>query len=172
MATTVKKSFQPYLYNIQDEEILEIFAISQRNCFGLWKNSDECFGIALYPKSSFINHSCYPNCVRIQNGSSISMIVIRPIEIGDEISISYIDTHLSVFPRKLLLKANYCFDCQCQRCSTSIQTDSDHQELKEQIELTIKSYQCKNPKISCTGILYFINNGDYRICNFCKWKEQ
>ncbi|EAL65706.1 SET domain-containing protein [Dictyostelium discoideum AX4] len=178
----LRKLFNNFFFNIDKVIIEELYAKSQRNSFGLWKNSDECFGLSMYGNQtiynnnndkddnisiSYFNHSCFPNCVRVQENQSISIYSLIPIKKGDELSISYIDIRMSKNDRLLHLKEIYYFECKCKRCTLPPLSN-----LSLEIEKTIENYTCKNQSIKCTGILYLPPfNKIQRICNFCHWKE-
>lgn len=97
----------------------------------------QSIAIGLFPHTSMINHSCSPNCTKyfvLSNSNSISnlenvnnsmkpKLVIRAtkdIVIGEEITYSYIPLYQSTKSRKRILFDTYGFDCNCNRCSNSI----------------------------------------------------
>ncbi|CAG0922419.1 unnamed protein product [Notodromas monacha] len=59
------------------------------------KNSEVCkdakiaLGVAVYPTLSLINHSCDPNCARIDLGQTCALRVLYPISRGQEVTCSY-----------------------------------------------------------------------------------
>ncbi|EFA82935.1 SET domain-containing protein [Heterostelium album PN500] len=161
MTGIVKKAFSNVNYEVEESDILELLTMSTRNCFGLWKNYEECFGLAIYLEASLFNHSCYPNAARVQRGRSIDIIAIRDIEPNEEICISYLNITNGSHERKDHLKNNYLFDCVCIRCT---QTNPD-------IENIVRSFICRNPRVKCSGYLYLPQGSDSRQCNFCQWKE-
>eukprot|EP00928_Gymnodinium_smaydae_P087001 TRINITY_DN71367_c0_g1_i1.p1 TRINITY_DN71367_c0_g1~~TRINITY_DN71367_c0_g1_i1.p1 ORF type:complete len:498 (+),score=112.77 TRINITY_DN71367_c0_g1_i1:76-1494(+) len=74
-------------------------------------------GTALIPTVARINHSCEPN-LKIEfhgNNSAMSAVSLRPIQAGEEFSISYIleEADLQIRRRRLL---EYGFNCVCERC--------------------------------------------------------
>ncbi|KRT82312.1 SET domain-containing protein [Oryctes borbonicus] len=75
-------------------------------------------GVAIYPTSSFFNHSCYPGVTRYFVGTSIVLTSIRPITAGDVIPENYgpIFTRRKLSERKTSLSARYWFNCQCIAC--------------------------------------------------------
>lgn len=51
-------------------------------------------GLALYPEASLFNHSCTPNVTRFCVGDVMYFRTNRPILCGEELCISYIESHL------------------------------------------------------------------------------
>lgn len=49
----------------------------------------ESIGIGLYSPANFINHHCHPNTTQLFDGRKLKLVANRPIEKGEEISISY-----------------------------------------------------------------------------------
>jgi hypothetical protein len=89
------------------------------NGFGIWNSVNRQLGVALYPQSSYFNHSCAPNMGRrnIKKTRVIEFFAARDIEKGEPLCISYIDLKLPAEERKAKLKATYSFDCACVRCN-------------------------------------------------------
>ncbi|KAF9933603.1 SET and MYND domain-containing protein 3 [Linnemannia zychae] len=74
-------------------------------------------GLALYVQSMpFMNHSCLPNCVYTFKGSRVECRVIRDIQPGEELTISYIDQIGTTQERQRQLKEQYHFNCTCPLC--------------------------------------------------------
>ncbi|KAF8947793.1 SET and MYND domain-containing protein 3 [Haplosporangium gracile] len=74
-------------------------------------------GLALYVQSMpFMNHSCLPNCVYTFKGSRVECRVIRDIQPGEELTISYIDQIGTTQERQKQLKEQYHFTCMCPMC--------------------------------------------------------
>ncbi|KAF9135363.1 SET and MYND domain-containing protein 3 [Mortierella sp. GBA39] len=74
-------------------------------------------GLALYVQSMpFMNHSCLPNCVYTFRGSRVECRVIRDIQPGEELTISYIDQIGTTQERQKQLKEQYHFTCICPLC--------------------------------------------------------
>ncbi|XP_078437215.1 histone-lysine N-methyltransferase ATXR2 isoform X2 [Wolffia australiana] len=78
-----------------------------------------CEGSAFFPLQSCMNHSCCPNAKAFKRDEDkdgqATIIAIRPISRGEEITISYVDEELPYNERRALL-ADYGFQCQCARC--------------------------------------------------------
>ncbi|GJQ85448.1 hypothetical protein Trydic_g23873 [Trypoxylus dichotomus] len=75
-------------------------------------------GVAVYPTSSFFNHSCYPGVTRHFVGKNIVLTASRPINAGEVIPENYgpIFTRRTLVERRKSLLARYWFDCQCIAC--------------------------------------------------------
>ncbi|KAF9151560.1 SET and MYND domain-containing protein 3 [Linnemannia schmuckeri] len=74
-------------------------------------------GLALYVQSiPFMNHSCLPNCVYTFKGARVECRVIRDIQPGEELTISYIDQIGTTQERQKQLKEQYHFTCMCPMC--------------------------------------------------------
>ena len=68
----------------------------------------------------YINHSCDPNIVIEWDDDpneplKANVKAVRPIEIGEELSFSYIDCNLPYEERQFKLR-DYGFVCQCNKC--------------------------------------------------------
>ena len=64
--------------------------------------------------------SCEPNCRSIQHSSwpyKSYCMALRPIQKGEELTISYVNTLMPTFMRRQKLAENWYFDCICQRYS-------------------------------------------------------
>ncbi|CAA0839094.1 Histone-lysine N-methyltransferase ATXR2 [Striga hermonthica] len=81
--------------------------------------SISCQGTAFFPIQSCMNHSCYPNAKAFKReedrDGQATIIALRPILKGEEITISYIDEDLSYEERQAQL-ADYGFRCKCPKC--------------------------------------------------------
>lgn len=78
-----------------------------------------CQGTAFFPLQSCMNHSCNPNAKAFKRDEDrdgqATIIAVRPIIKGEEVTISYIDEELSFQERQALL-ADYGFKCSCTKC--------------------------------------------------------
>eukprot|EP00268_Persea_americana_P008899 TRINITY_DN1348_c1_g1_i2.p1 TRINITY_DN1348_c1_g1~~TRINITY_DN1348_c1_g1_i2.p1 ORF type:complete len:494 (+),score=102.90 TRINITY_DN1348_c1_g1_i2:197-1678(+) len=78
-----------------------------------------CQGTAFFPLQSCMNHSCCPNAKAFKRDEDrdgqATIVAVRPIRKGEEITISYIDEELPCEERQALL-ADYGFRCQCKKC--------------------------------------------------------
>ncbi|XP_044501289.1 histone-lysine N-methyltransferase ATXR2 isoform X2 [Mangifera indica] len=78
-----------------------------------------CQGTAFFPLQSCMNHSCCPNVKAFKReedrDGQATIIALRPISKGEEVTISYIDEDLPYEERQALL-ADYGFKCSCPKC--------------------------------------------------------
>ncbi|CUG86101.1 Hypothetical protein, putative [Bodo saltans] len=79
----------------------------------------------LFGLVSMLEHSCQPNAALVWHRTStleendamvIEVRALRPIAVGEHLSISYIPTVLPREERQALLWKRYWFHCQCSRC--------------------------------------------------------
>lgn len=78
-------------------------------------------GCASFAFMSLLNHSCAPNVVREAQGTSMSLIVNRPVLKGDQIFDNYGLHHClaELEERQHHLKQQYLFDCTCEACENN-----------------------------------------------------
>uniref|UniRef100_A0A8C6V5R6 [histone H3]-lysine(4) N-trimethyltransferase n=1 Tax=Neogobius melanostomus TaxID=47308 RepID=A0A8C6V5R6_9GOBI len=88
------------------------------NCFTISDAELQEIGVGLYPSLSLLNHDCGPNCVMVFEGTKLHLRAIKDIELGDELTISYIDSMALTDDRRKQLEEQYHFTCCCQRCDS------------------------------------------------------
>lgn len=77
----------------------------------------ETFGVALYNISSYFNHACMPNVIRLTTTNHTVIKTIRPIKQGEQICLRYgIDPHWSTPHRRQHLSIFCGFQCNCTLC--------------------------------------------------------
>jgi len=96
--------------------------------YSLGADEQVCVGRALFPKAAFFNHSCDPNLIPVQVGASMLLQCTRPINKGEELCISYLDTSLDVHERRETLLDEYFFTCLCSRCELEQSQDTSQQD--------------------------------------------
>ncbi|KAF7823119.1 Histone-lysine N-methyltransferase ATXR2 [Senna tora] len=78
-----------------------------------------CQGTAFFPLQSCMNHSCCPNAKAFKReedrDGQATIIALRSICKGEEITISYVDEDLPFEERQASL-ADYGFRCRCPKC--------------------------------------------------------
>lgn len=103
---------------LESNELIHIFGRYTSNAIHIIdNNSNESIGIGVYFKFSFINHSCYPNCIiKFDNNKIIKVISIKPISKGEMICFNYLTEIKPFQERRDTLKSLYYFDCNCELC--------------------------------------------------------
>lgn len=78
-------------------------------------------GHAIYLYASLLNHSCRPNCSIDFDGTCARVRAQRFIRAGQELTISYLPSHLLIdrCQARTLLKTIFYFDCQCDVCEAT-----------------------------------------------------
>lgn len=90
---------------------------------GIWSTNafSHGEGLALFDKISFISHSCTPTVNWLHDGiGTMTLIALRELEAGDEVTLSYISQQERAFPtfmRRDLLAQLWDFHCECERCA-------------------------------------------------------
>jgi len=79
-------------------------------------------GSAVYLLTSFLNHSCDPNVeVRFEeNNSTATVAVLRDVEEGEQLCISYVDFEAPGQQRRDQLEWGYGFKCKCSKCMSEL----------------------------------------------------
>lgn len=71
----------------------------------------------LWPKLSRLNHSCLPNCFYLIINQFCFLSVIKPIQIGEELTICYLPSiYSSYIERTLRLREYHIDECRCELC--------------------------------------------------------
>ncbi|NWX34021.1 SMYD3 methyltransferase, partial [Notiomystis cincta] len=86
------------------------------NCFTISNGEMQDVGVGLYPSMSLLNHSCDPNCVIVFEGYQLLLHSVREIQIGEELTISYVESLMPTKERQQQLGRQYCFECDCLLC--------------------------------------------------------
>ncbi|CAE8614107.1 unnamed protein product [Polarella glacialis] len=108
-------------------------AVVRLNSLGFYTHSEQlCHhcnftaltGSGLFALASGFNHSCEPSVVRFSLGDITAFVTNRPIEAGEELCISYIESELLCAPTSLRSQSlNRDFRCGCRKCTTPGQPD-------------------------------------------------
>ncbi|KAF7854721.1 hypothetical protein EAF04_010290 [Stromatinia cepivora] len=75
-------------------------------------------GLCLDPLLARANHRCHPNAAVTFDGKRATLRALSPIEMGEQIFISYIDETQRQEVRQASLEETWFFKCQCFRCTT------------------------------------------------------
>jgi hypothetical protein len=74
-------------------------------------------GSGLWAKLSRFNHACLPNCFYIIINHLCFLNVLKPIEVGEEMTICYLPSvYSSYIERTLRLREYFIEECQCNLC--------------------------------------------------------
>eukprot|EP00727_Mastigamoeba_balamuthi_P014696 m51a1_g9852 hypothetical protein (613) ;mRNA; r:1973854-1975692 len=76
-------------------------------------------GMALTLAGSMFNHSCAPSAdlrCWLDEGNMASVVALRNIDAGEEVTISYVDPCAPLEDRRTALWAQYGFTCHCSKC--------------------------------------------------------
>lgn len=117
----------------------------------------ESIATSVYPTYSLINHSCSPNAVLVNSSQGgIFVFALHTISKNSEVTVSYLCSCYSspAAARRLALKYQYLFDCNCEAC-----TGLWYEESLSKFA-TIKCPECQN--------LFSITKG---VCTSCKSSE-
>ncbi|RKP13857.1 hypothetical protein BJ684DRAFT_15780 [Piptocephalis cylindrospora] len=81
----------------------------------------QCFPYAAmssYPaRGALLNHSCRPTSVALWDGGNGQVVrVMEDMEVGEEMTLSYVDPCLNGPDRRKALGLQYHFTCECSRC--------------------------------------------------------
>jgi len=100
------------------EKLLQVWI---HNCF---EYSDAPLGYSVYFISSFLAHSCLPNCVwHYDDDQNFVLRARTEIPAGRELSVSYLSEDALLQPtpkRQKVLESTKSFLCQCERCTARI----------------------------------------------------
>jgi hypothetical protein len=72
----------------------------------------------LFDVSSFMSHSCVPNCMLVVVGTNAHMVAMTSIAAGEEVTTLYTDIPDLSVPdlRRKVIQATWGFDCSCSGC--------------------------------------------------------
>lgn len=83
-------------------------------------------GYGIYPLVSLLfRQSCNPNCLLTYQGTNVEIYTVRPVKVGEELTISYIDLYQSRYERGQELYMKRHEWCDCERCQEDINTSVD-----------------------------------------------
>ncbi|KAL7686399.1 putative SET domain, Zinc finger, MYND-type, tetratricopeptide-like helical domain superfamily [Plasmopara halstedii] len=106
-------------------EIMKLFGRVKCNAFTITENvTHESIGIGLFPHGSVFNHDCDPNCIVSFKDREMLVHVVKDVEKGQELTLSYIDVMQSSKMRQKELKESYFFECTCARCLAAIREET------------------------------------------------
>ncbi|KAF4989369.1 hypothetical protein FDECE_14736 [Fusarium decemcellulare] len=101
------------------QKALTLLCKIQTNAFHRYDADLGQVGIFLEPMLAMVNHSCIPNAVVQFVGKRAILRAERPIQVSDEIEISYTDYTYPLSKRQEAFKP-YHFQCNCIRCKQDL----------------------------------------------------
>lgn len=114
----------PLLPHVTAESLRLLSTRDAHNSFGIRSLDDdgsEFFGYGCWPAASYFNHSCAPTIEKNREGRVWYFRAGRDMEKGDELCITYLsgeERRWSRGKRMQVLKRNWGFDCECERCAS------------------------------------------------------
>jgi len=106
-------------------------------------------GLGVYPITSlFFRQSCDPNCTLTYRGTNVEIYTIKPVKVGEELCISYVDLYQSRYERgqEIFMKRHEW--CECSRC-------------KEDITKSVDRYICGLLCDECKKDVYPVDSNGY-----------
>jgi hypothetical protein len=127
----------------------------ESNSFGIWWNDKTCMGRALCLQASFFNHSCSPNLQCLQAGVQMEFRTLRPIALGEPLTITYISCNAPLAARRRTLRSDYFFTCHCSRCEAEEASGGSAGPLTyTQKHVHVKKGPPKKKKLEAKGHVY------------------
>ncbi|KAJ4407110.1 SET domain-containing protein 5 [Gnomoniopsis sp. IMI 355080] len=138
-------------HEAEDNDILEIV---MNNSFNLPLNLSGVSFIGNFPEVSMYNHDCRPSVAfHLESGLVHRTHAVRTAVAGEELSISYVDSHRVREVRRARTKKNWGFECACAQCMLpeTLRNASDHRlwriyEVENSLLLHEGSAQGKHAK--------------------------
>ncbi|KAJ0395574.1 hypothetical protein P43SY_000682 [Pythium insidiosum] len=116
-------------------DVVRLFCRVNCNAFTVCDDVNRATGLGVFPQAALLNHSCAPNCVvSFEAPARARVRVIRDVQAGDELTISYVELFESTPRRRDVLRRSYFFHCRCPRCERAAAEPSEDQWLD--------GYQC------------------------------
>jgi len=90
------------------------------------------FSDGLWPDLARVNHSCFPNAEVVKRGRERYLVVVRPVERGEEVTHSYLHSLMGRDARREVLERRWGFLCDCTLCCLpqSIRLDQESQRAR------------------------------------------
>jgi hypothetical protein len=102
---------------VDEMTVMRLFGMLMTNSFTMVSATFDPLGVALDPFAARMNHACeYNATIRFREGRFIDVVLLRGIEAGEEVTVSYVDEVMPVRERKEELRERYFFTCECARC--------------------------------------------------------
>jgi len=90
------------------------------------------FSDGLWPDLARVNHSCLPNAEVVRRGKERLLVVVRPVERGEEVTHSYLHSLMGKEARQKVLQSRWGFLCACSLCSLPEPTRVEQEKQRAQ----------------------------------------
>lgn len=87
----------------------------------------------LWKAASYANHSCLPNATWSWVGDLLVLRATRPIEDGEKVTISYLQSSANPKSRRQRLNDEYGFTCSCALCVADASASTEDIALREEM---------------------------------------
>ncbi|GLD95798.1 hypothetical protein PINS_up004476 [Pythium insidiosum] len=111
-------------------DVVLLFCRVNCNAFSLCDDVNRATGLGVFPRAALLNHACAPTCVvSFEPSARARLQLIRDVDAGEELTISYVELLESTTRRRDALRRSYFFECHCDRCERAAVDPSDDQFL-------------------------------------------
>ncbi|CAL5188402.1 unnamed protein product [Lathyrus oleraceus] len=168
--------FCPPHMNFSPELAAKVIAIERANSFSLMEpyspngpqRSIKAYGI--YPITTIFNHDCIPNACRFdyvekdEHNTDIVIRLIKDVDAGSEICISYQRINKDYSTRKRILMEDFGFVCECDRCKIEANwNEGENKDSDLPHKIFLSKFVCD--KVNCSGTLAPLPPKDGEKCN-------
>ncbi|OQS03417.1 hypothetical protein THRCLA_04288, partial [Thraustotheca clavata] len=135
-AVALRKEFPSVVPSgMTDDNVAHIIGVLNKHCHAL----EEINGSGLFLYVSKLPHACLPNCNITVSGTSMWVTAIKPIAVGEPLSLDILDLFYSPVSDRLESMAEDGMVCTCASCTETIPDFA-------------RAFKCKDTK--CTGIVH------------------
>lgn len=142
--------------------------------------SDTVHENRLHLITSYFNHSCLPNTIKLEKQNVAVCKTLLPVKKGEQLFLSYIDDEAfrNTKERGDHLQSRYGFRCKCQRCTSGLVMipqiqDSDLKYVRAALELDhFDIHSISEIKNRCIAFIFKYPQmlasveGNFMVCNF------
>lgn len=143
--------------DIPQTEKDRLAAVVRMNSLGFYTASEQlCHhgnfsaltGSGLFALSCCFNHSCDPTCARFSVGDISFFVTNRPVQSGEELCISYVESELLSAPTTLRAQSlNRDFECACVKCVASTEEETDETKEFAQVDSQLQAALASLPPV-------------------------
>ncbi|RPA79014.1 hypothetical protein BJ508DRAFT_416216 [Ascobolus immersus RN42] len=106
---------------LSEREVRGLYCMILTNTFAITPpTSDVQIGLSFDPLLAKINHSCCPNARIDITGKEAAVTAVTDVNVGDEVTVSYVDTEMNVEARRKELRETWFFECKCEKCKVEL----------------------------------------------------